>query len=174
VTLVSPARARWAVVRSVSKFLGPDLRVGLMTGDAQTVARVAGRQTLGIRWVSHILQRRVAELLRDTTTRARLARAERAYAERRNALLRELRARGIDGHGVSGLNVWIPLAEEAAVVQALFQRGWAVNAGERYRIASPPAIRVTVAALSPRDAARFADDLAEIVGPAHPIGSPGA
>src|SRR5689334_901803 len=174
VTLVSPTRARWAVVRSVSKFLGPDLRVGLMSGDAQTMARVAGRQTLGIRWVSHILQQRVAGLLRDKATRARLARAERAYEERRDALLRELRARGIAAHGVSGLNVWIPTREEAAVVQALFQRGWAVNAGERYRIASPPAIRVTVAALLPRDAARFAEDLAEIIGPAHPTGSPRA
>ena len=163
-TLVTPARARWAVVRSVSKFLGPDLRVGLMTGDAQTIARVAGRQTLGIRWVSHILQHRVAALLRDRATRARLGKAERAYKERREALLRELRRRGIAAHGASGLNVWIPLAEEAAVVQALFQRGWAVNAGERYRVASPPAIRVTVATLSPRDAARFAGDLAEIIG----------
>jgi DNA-binding transcriptional MocR family regulator len=164
VTLVTNTRIRWAVVRSVSKFLGPDFRLALMTGDAQTIARVTGRQTLGIRWVSHILQGRVAALLRDPAVRVKLARADRAYTERRNALLRELRDRGIAAHGVSGLNVWIPLAEEVAVVQALFQRGWAVNAGERYRIASPPAIRVTIAALSPRDAARFADDLAEIVG----------
>ena len=56
------------------------------------------------------------------------------------------------------------MSMEAAVVQALFQRGWAVNAGERYRVASPPAIRVTVATLLPRDAARFAGDLAEIIG----------
>jgi DNA-binding transcriptional MocR family regulator len=164
VTLIDRSRARWAVVRSVSKFLGPDLRVALMAGDAQTIARVAGRQNLGIRWVSHILQKEVVALLRNRDVRARLARAERAYAERRGALLRELQERGIAAHGMSGLNVWIPLADEAAVTQALFQRGWAVNAGERYRIASPPAIRVTVAALSPRDAVRFAEDLAEIVG----------
>src|SRR5262249_29095538 len=154
----------WAVVRSVSKFLGPDLRLALMAGDAQTIARVAGRQTLGIRWVSHILQQRVATLLRNGVVRAKLAEAERAYKTRRQALLRELLERGITAHGASGLNVWILVAAEAAVVQALFQRGWAVNAGERYRIASPPAIRVTIAALSPRDAARFADDLAEIIG----------
>jgi DNA-binding transcriptional MocR family regulator len=162
-TLVDRTRARWVVVRSVSKFLGPDLRVGLMAGDAQTIARVSGRQTLGIRWVSHILQHRVAALLRDRGRRAKLAKAQRAYKQRREALLRELRARSIGARGPSGLNVWIPVTDEAAVVRALFQRGWAVNAGERYRIASPPAIRVTVAALSPRDAARFADDLAAIV-----------
>jgi DNA-binding transcriptional MocR family regulator len=164
VTLIDPAHERWVVVRSVSKSLGPDLRVALMAGDAQTIARVAGRQTLGIRWVSHILQKQVVALWRDQRVRATLAAAARAYAERRDALLRELAAHGIPAHGASGLNVWIPLAEEAAVAQALFQRGWAVNAGERYRIASPPAIRVTVAALTPRDAKRFAADLAEIVG----------
>jgi DNA-binding transcriptional MocR family regulator len=114
--------------------------------------------------VSHILQKQVAALWRDQRVRTMLAAAARAYAERRAALLRELAARGIPARGASGLNVWIPLADEAAVAQALFQRGWAVNAGERYRIASPPAIRVTVAALLPRDAARFAADLAEIIG----------
>ncbi len=158
------AMARWVVVRSMSKSLGPDLRLAVMAGDAQTIARVAGRQTLGVRWVSHILQKLVVSLWRDRRVRAQLARAERAYAERRAELVGALRARGIEAHGASGLNVWIPLAEESAVVQALFQRGWAVNAGERYRIASPPAIRVTIASLPPRDAARFADDLAEIIG----------
>src|SRR5436190_1520349 len=110
-----------------------------------------------------ITARRARALRALRALHARLARAERAYAGRRAALLRELRARGIAAHGASGLNVWIPVAEEAAVVQALFQRGWAVNAGERYRIASQPAIRVTVAALEPRDARRFANDFAEIV-----------
>lgn len=160
-TLVDRDREKWAVVRSVSKSLGPDLRVALLASDARTHARVEGRQTLGIRWVSHILQRLVVALWRD---RAPL-RAQRAYTERRDALLRALRSRGIEAHGASGMNVWIPVAEESGTVQALLGRGWAVNAGERYRIASSPAIRVTIAALEPRDAARFADDLAAVMAP---------
>ena len=158
-SLIDKARERWAVVRSVSKSLGPDLRVALLASDGHTHARVEGRQSLGVRWVSHILQRLVVALWRD---RAPL-RAGRVYAERRTALLRELASRGIPAHGASGLNVWIPVSEESATVQALLHAGWAVKAGERYRIASPPAIRVTTAGLEPRDARRFAGELARVL-----------
>jgi DNA-binding transcriptional MocR family regulator len=164
VTLVDAARERWAVVRSVSKSLGPDLRVALLAGDAATIARVEGRQTLGIRWVSHLLQTLVAALWRDARTQRQLARAERTYAERRRALLAALRASGIEAHGASGLNVWIPLPEESAAVQALMRKGWAVKAGERYRLRSEPAIRVTISDLEPRDAVRFAEELASLFG----------
>lgn len=156
-------RERWAVVRSVSKSLGPDLRVAVVAGDTRTLSRVEGRQNLGIRWVSHILQQLVASLWRDKRVQRQLVAAAKAYAERRHALLQALRMRGFEPHGASGLNVWIPLREEASVVNALLQRGWAVNAGERYRLKSAPAIRVTIAALPPADAERFADDLAAIV-----------
>jgi DNA-binding transcriptional MocR family regulator len=166
VTLVEASRRRWAVVRSMSKSLGPDLRLAIMTGDAQTISRVEGRQALGIRWVSHILQRLVAQLLVDTRVRKLLARAERTYTQRRESLIAALKPHAIEAHGTSGLNVWIPLREESVVVQALFQRGWAVTAGERYRIKSGPSIRVTIASLDAGDAAAFAADLAEVLRPA--------
>ncbi|HEV7570639.1 MAG TPA: aminotransferase class I/II-fold pyridoxal phosphate-dependent enzyme [Thermoanaerobaculia bacterium] len=165
VTLVDSARERWAIVRSVSKSLGPDLRVAIMAGDARTIARVEGRQTLGIRWVSHILQRLVVALWRDKNMHKQLVRAERTYAKRRAALIGALKAHDIDAHGSSGLNVWIPLPEESAVIQSLFQRGWAVAAGERYRIKTPPAIRVTTASLDTQDAFRFATDMSEVLRP---------
>ena len=111
VSLADNARERWAVVRSVSKSLGPDLRLAIMAGDARTVARVEGRQTLGIRWVSHILQQLVVALWSDKRVPKQLA------------------------------------------------------AGERYRIKTPPAIRVTIASLDVRDATEFANDLAEVLRP---------
>jgi DNA-binding transcriptional MocR family regulator len=113
-----------------------------------------------VRWVSHILQRLVAAIWNDRGAR----RSGSVYAERRNALLRALAGRNIAAHGASGLNVWIPVSEESATIQALLQRGWGVKAGERYRIASPPAIRVTTATLEPPDAVRFACDLAAVLG----------
>jgi DNA-binding transcriptional MocR family regulator len=161
-SLIDRHRERWAVVRSVSKFLGPDLRVALLASDAQTQARVEGRQTLGIRWVSHILQRVVVAMWHDRAP----ARAGRLYSERRGALLRALRERCIEAHGVSGLNVWIPVTEESTTVQSLLHAGWAVKAGERYRIATGPAIRVTIATLEPREADAFAEALASVIAPA--------
>jgi len=165
VTLADSGRRSWAVVRSVSKSLGPDLRLALLAGDTRTIARVEGRQTLGIRWVSHVLQTLVATLWSDRNVQRRLARAARMYAARRALLIGELAARGIEAHGISGLNVWIPVPEESTAVQGLFQRRWAVTAGERYRLRTPPAIRVTIATLTRDEAVAFAEDLASILRP---------
>lgn len=158
-TLVEPKRARWAVVRSVAKSLGPDLRVAMLTADETTIDRVEGAQRVGPGWVSWLLQEVVAELLRDRTTQRRLERAATEYTRRRHALVDALARHGVAAHGRSGLNVWIPVAAEAAVVSALLVAGWGVSAGERFRIASPPAIRVNVARLAPGDARRLADDV---------------
>jgi DNA-binding transcriptional MocR family regulator len=160
-TLCDAGRDRWAVVRSVSKSLGPDLRVAILAGDAATVARVRGRQGVGAGWVSHVLQGLVAALWSDPSGDARLRRAADAYAERRRALLAALAGHGVAGMGRSGLNVWIPVREEAATVAHLAVRGWSVRAGERYRIKSPPAVRITVSTLTAREIARLAADVAE-------------
>jgi DNA-binding transcriptional MocR family regulator len=153
---------RWAVVRSLSKVLGPDLRIALVAGDPLTVSRIEGRQRLGPGWVSHLLQRLAAEVLRDRRTAPRLAEAERTYAARRQALVEALAERGIEASGNSGIGVWIPLPDEAAVVRELLVEGWAVSPGERYRFRTAPGIRVTTAALEPDEAEGFAQALAAL------------
>ena len=165
-TLTDPTHERWAVVRSTSKFLGPDLRLAVMAGDAVTVARVRGRHALGSRWVSHILQGLALTLWSDPSSGRRLARASEIYAHRRNAVLTALGAQNIKAVGRSGFNVWVPVRDEASVVRSMADRGWAVAAGERFRLQAAPAIRVTVSALQPRDADRFAGDLADSLRPA--------
>jgi DNA-binding transcriptional MocR family regulator len=152
----------WAVVRSAAKTLGPDLRLAVLAGDPTTVARVEGRQRLGTGWVSHVLQELVAILMRDPSTTDLLARATAAYAERRTGLVAALAHRGLRAHGRSGLNVWIPVAEEAATVQHLLSRGWGIRGGERYRFRAAPAIRVTTSDLRPDEAEQLAADLAEL------------
>ncbi len=158
-------RARWAVVRSLSKFLGPDLRVALMAGDPLTIARVEGRQRLGMRWVSNVLQGAAVEMLSDGGTARLIRRAAETYAVRREALLGALGKLGIEAHGRSGLNIWVPVAEETGTVQSLLDDGWAVLAGESFRIRTPPGIRVMTAALEVAEAPRLARDLAAALRP---------
>jgi DNA-binding transcriptional MocR family regulator len=162
-------REHWAVVRSTSKWLGPDLRVAVMTGDPITIARLQRRQTITVRWVSHLLQRLTWALWSDPSSGRLFARAAEAYATRRRALIDALAAHDIRAHGRSGFNVWIPVRAETATVQALADRGWAVAAGERFRVQSPPAIRVTTSALQPEEARRFAADLAMAARPRAPV-----
>ncbi len=160
-------RERWAATRSVAKALGPDLRLALLAGDLQTVARVQGRQQCGPGWVSHILQTLVLALWTDPGVQAQIARASAIYAERRECLIASLARRGVLAHGASGLNVWVPVEEETGVVGALMQRGWVVAPGAPYRLeGSSPGIRVTTATLVEHEARRLAGDLAEILTPA--------
>lgn len=167
-SLVTSANRRWAVIRSVSKFLHPDVRVALMAGDDTTIARVEGLQALGPRWVSHVLQALVVELLRDPEFDRTTAHAASVYTARRDTLVAALGEREIRSHGRSGLNVWVPVREEAPVVAALLHGGWRVLAGERFRLDTPPGVRITVATLDISEA----DEVAEIVASVEHAGRP--
>ncbi len=153
---------RWALVRSLSKVLGPDLRVAVVAGDSLTISRIEGRQRLGPGWVSHILQRAAVKLITDRKTARLLERAGRLYAERRRALVDALAGRGVEAWGDSGIGVWVPIADEAAAVRELLAQGWAVSPGERYRFDSPPGLRITTTSLEPEDAGRLADAIAAL------------
>ena len=159
------ARARWAATRSVAKALGPDLRLAVLAGDPETVARVQGRQQCGPGWVSHVLQDLVVWLSGDRETHALIDRARDTYAERRGALLRELARLGIEAHGASGLNVWVPVQDEAGAIAALLQRGWVLAPGAPFRLGGGPAVRVTIATLLPEEARQLARELASVIAP---------
>ena len=161
-SLVGKEREKWAVVRSVSKSFGPDLRVALMAGDAATIARVEVRQLLGPGWVSHILQRAVAQIWSDPAASSLVDRAAKIYEARRKAVIDALARRSIQARGKTGLNVWIEVREEPAVVAALLARNWAVAAGQEFRMMSAPAIRVTIATLPSHEAEAFAHDLQSV------------
>ncbi|MGH8014445.1 MAG: aminotransferase class I/II-fold pyridoxal phosphate-dependent enzyme [Candidatus Binataceae bacterium] len=170
-TLAEPGRERWTVIRSVSKWLGPDFRLAFMTGDEFTIGRVETRQHLGTGWISHLLQQVVVEILRDKSVGTTITNAARIYETRRQALVDALRKHGIDACGRSGLNVWVPVTEEATAIRSLMAAGWAVSAGERFRLNTPPAVRVSVATLKPEEAKRLAAGLAHAFAPSRLIGS---
>jgi len=162
------ATRRWAFVRSVSKPYGPDLRLAVLAGDETTVARVEGRMRLGTGWVSTILQRLVVELWRDPTVAGVVARARSDYVARREGLCAALRARGLVAHGRTGINVWVPVADETAVIAGLRDEGYAVAPGALYRIGPDhsPAVRITVSALDPAGIGPLADAVARAARPA--------
>ena len=154
----------WALVRSAAKAYGPDLRVAALTGDPVTLDRVMGRQRLGPGWVSKMLQRALVELWSSGAVDG--AAVARWYGERRDGLVRALAARGVAAHGSTGMNVWIPVADETGAVTRLLSAGWAVAPGARFRMATGPAVRVTVSGLSLADLEPLADAIAAAADPA--------
>jgi DNA-binding transcriptional MocR family regulator len=158
---------RWAHIRSLSKSFNPDLRLAVMTGDDQTMMRVLDRIVVTERWVSHMLQATAHALLGDATVRAQVRKAGREYDQRRARLTSLLASAGLQATGRSGYNLWLPVVEETATVQALAARGWLVAAGERFRLASPPGIRITASCLTQGNATRFVAALVETLG-SHP------
>jgi DNA-binding transcriptional MocR family regulator len=167
-TLVAPESERWAVIRSMSKILHPDMRVALIAGDDSTIARLEGRQALGPRWVSHLLQALAAEMLRDPGFAQTCARAGEVYANRRHALVGALAEHGVQAYGRSGMNVWVSVREEAPVVRALLDGGWLVLAGEHFRIRTAPGIRITISTLDEGEA----EEIARVIAAAEHAGRP--
>ena len=156
---LTPPGNRYAIIRSLGKSLGPDLRLSVTVGDAQTIDRVALAVSNGPGWVSHILQRAAAHLLTDAAVSTLVDLAAHTYAERRTHLIDALAERGIAASGSSGINVWIPINDEQAAVEQARRAGFAIRATNAYRVMSAPAVRVTIANLTTEQI----DDLVEAI-----------
>ena len=150
----------WAFVRSVSKPYGPDLRLAVLAGDEETLARVEGRQLLGTGWVSLILQRTVVGLWTSPQVAALIGAARESYEERRQALVDALTTRGLAASGRTGINVWVRVPDETTAVARLRDAGYAVAPGALFRQVTPPGLRLTVSALDLTDIDRLADAVA--------------
>ncbi len=156
---------RWALVRSVAKFLGPDLRVAVVASDGGTADRLGSRLRPGATWVSHLLQQLAANLLESDAVARQLDHARHAYAERVDALREALTEAGIDTpFPTDGFNVWVPEPDGcAAMVTALREAGWSVRDGSPFRTPTsktPHGIRITASRLTRPQAREFAQCLA--------------
>ncbi|GHH88268.1 GntR family transcriptional regulator [Streptomyces sulfonofaciens] len=161
---LATAAGNWALVRSVAKAYGPDLRLAVLTGDAVTLDRLSGRQRLGPGWVSRLQQRAVVHLWSSGAVRPSAVAA--AYDTRRTALIAALAERGVPALGRTGMNVWVPVRDETGAVARLLHAGWAVAPGAAFRIEAPPGIRITVSGLGEDETGRLADAVAAALGPA--------
>ncbi|RIU03236.1 aminotransferase class I/II-fold pyridoxal phosphate-dependent enzyme [Mycobacteroides abscessus] len=168
---VTPASTNhWALVRSVAKFLGPDLRLAVVASNTQTAQLLTARLRGGKTWVSHLQQEAAAYLLTDRPTLKTLSRAQKLYAERIAVLSNALAAQGVSTFGVpDGLNLWIDLpgADDVdRIVAHLAQARWAVQSSQLF--AADPyrprhGIRVTSATVDRRTATDFAAQLSSVL-----------
>jgi DNA-binding transcriptional MocR family regulator len=165
-TLAGTTR-HWAFVRSASKAYGPDLRLALLAGDRRTVDRVHGRLRLGPGWVSYLLQDLAVSLWRDKTATRLVHEAEAVYTRSRTLLHAALDDRGVTSHGRSGLNVWIPVFDETVAITRLLGAGWAAAPGTRFRIGTPPGMRITISGVDATEIDPLADAVAEAL---HAVG----
>jgi DNA-binding transcriptional MocR family regulator len=166
-SIIGPGHRRWALVRSVSKFLGPDLCLAVTASDAETADRLAMRLTPGTTWVSHLLQRLTLSLATDPAVRSQIEHAGRHYADRNAAFADRLSSRGIPTTAGDGLNLWVPLPVDArSVSERLMRRGWLARSGGDFSLGDPSAsqrLRLTAHDLADDEADQLADDIAAAV-----------
>ncbi|GAA3902952.1 aminotransferase class I/II-fold pyridoxal phosphate-dependent enzyme [Microbacterium invictum] len=166
-SLIGPGHRRWALVRSVSKFLGPDMCLAVTASDPETADRLAQRLSPGTTWVSHLLQRLALAQLTDVRVTAQISGAAAHYAARNAAFAGRLAARGIDCRVGDGLNLWLTLPAPARdVTEQLMRRGWLARTGAEFQLADDDAarhLRLTVHDLDDTAADQLADDLAAAV-----------
>lgn len=156
-----PLPTNWVYVLSTSKFLGPDLRLSIASACPPMHKEMQRQQRVGPRWVSLLLQRLAAHLWAGMLAEDGLSKVSQAYRQRRQALIEALARNGIDMDAAGeGLHLWLPVPDETSAVQMLASRGWAVQAGSPFRLASATAIRISVGNLDDNAIARLATDIA--------------
>ncbi|WP_299301853.1 aminotransferase class I/II-fold pyridoxal phosphate-dependent enzyme [uncultured Brachybacterium sp.] len=169
-SIIGPAHRRWALLRSVSKFVGPDMCLAATATDPETAGRLAQRLSPGTTWVSHLLQRITHAVLRDPDALALIDRAGIHYAAQNTAFAAQLTALGLPVEAGDGMSLWVPVPVPARVVaERLMRRGWLVRTGDDFRLApgAEPSrhLRLTVHDLTSEEMRRLAEDLAAAATP---------
>ncbi len=132
-------------IRSFSKSHGPDLRLAAVSGPAELIRNVLALRQLGQGWSSRLLQRILLSLLTDEGSRAEVESAQREYARRRAALVDGLARRDVEVGGTDGINIWVPVHDEAAALVRLASQGIGATPGSPFAVLPdmPGHIRVT-------------------------------
>ncbi|MGP5921183.1 aminotransferase class I/II-fold pyridoxal phosphate-dependent enzyme [Brachybacterium alimentarium] len=164
-SIIGPEHRRWALVRSVSKFVGPDMCLAVTATDPDTAGRLALRLSPGTTWVSHLLQRITHAVMAAPESLELIHRAGAHYAERNAAFAARLTALGLPVEAGDGMSLWVPVPVPAReVADRLMRRGWLVRTGDEFRLVATGApshhLRLTVHDLSEADARSLAADVA--------------
>lgn len=155
-------------IRSYSKSHGPDLRLAALSGPTEVISKIQHVRQLGQGWSSRLLQRVLAHLLTDEASCREVELARDEYAQRRAQFVAALARRGVRVGGTDGLNIWVPVHDEAAATMRLAARGIGVAPGTPFTVlpGHSPHIRVTVGLL----ADQIEDIANEVADAAHTTG----
>ena len=164
-SIIGPEHERWALIRSVSKFAGPDMCLAVTASDPGTAARLAMRLSPGTTWVSHLLQRLAHAVMTDGDALDLIERAGAHYAERNAAFAELLTAHGLPARAGDGLSLWVRVPAPARdIAERLMRRGWLARTGDEFRLepTGEPShhVRLTVHDLDEQETATLAADLA--------------
>ena len=154
-----PLTNPYLYILSVSKFLGPDLRLALVNGSRDLVQDLQRQQALSTRWVSLWLQSLAAHLWDVSVSQGHLAQAKAYYQQQQSLFQLALNAQGIHLAKAEGLNSWLPVKDEARTLQALAAQGWGAQAGFAFRLKSSPAIRISLGHLNQKQIYSLAEAL---------------
>jgi len=136
-------------VHSFSKSHGPDFRLAAVGGAAEPIAVVERRRMLGPSWTSRLLQEILVAMLTSEDVEASIASTAQIYAHRRATIVDGLKSHDIAVGGRHGLNIWVPVQNEATAVPMLAAHGIGVARGRPFRLVPhrDHFIRVTTSAL---------------------------
>lgn len=166
-SVIPETATRWALVRSFSKALGPDIRVAAVASDSATSKELRLRLASGTSWVSHLLQDVVESIVTHPSTTALIEQAKQDYQQRRQTLEHALQKHGIAFQTNSdGLNLWLPLqGDDQAIALALARRGWLVRQGSSLAVEGESnGLRITISDISPEQCEQLAQDIKRSVG----------
>lgn len=121
-------------IRSYSKSHGPDLRLAAMSAPSELMDDLLARRQIGQGWSSRLLQRILLHLLTDPVVVAEVDKAREVYAERRRAMVEALREHGVEVGGGDGINLWIPVQDEASALIRLASQGIGVAPGRPFAV----------------------------------------
>ena len=141
-------------IRSFSKSHGPDLRLAAVSGSARHIDALTERRFLGQGWTSRLLQAVLLDLLTHAASIARVERARRVYSERRELIVTALEHKGVEVPGQDGLNIWLPVRDEAAALLRLASKGIGAAAGSPFTVLDEggPHLRITTGLIGQRHA----------------------
>jgi DNA-binding transcriptional MocR family regulator len=165
-SVIPDSTYNWAVFRSVSKGLGPDLRMAFVAANKESIKRINTRLAPGMSWVSRVLQSLVYTCLTTEVFQQNLSEAKDNCARRRNILVDALAEQGIDtGKNTDGLNIWIPVGGDCqAAAYSLSRKGWLVRPSTNFDIDEvSQAVRISTQNVEENTAKLFAKDIAAII-----------